>query len=78
VLWTAWGKDWRAGPPVQVVAEVLRTLRDGGTVLLHDSDCTSEPGSWRSTVAALPLLAAQLRARGLEVRPLADHLAAPC
>jgi peptidoglycan/xylan/chitin deacetylase (PgdA/CDA1 family) len=78
VLWTAWGKDWRAGPPVQIVAEVMRTLRDGGTVLLHDSDCTSRPGSWKSTVAALPLLAARLRAQGLEVRPLADHLAGPC
>jgi hypothetical protein len=63
---------------VQIVAEVMRTLRDGGTVLLHDSDCTSRPGCWKSTVAALPLLAARLRAQGLEVRPLADHLAAPC
>ena len=78
VLWTAWGKDWLAGPPVRVVAEVTRTLRDGGTVLLHDSDCTSRPGSWRSTVAALPLLAAQVRARGLEVRTLGDHLGSPC
>jgi peptidoglycan/xylan/chitin deacetylase (PgdA/CDA1 family) len=78
VLWTAWGKDWRAGPPAGVAAEVMRTLRDGGTVLLHDSDCTSRPGSWRSTVAALPLLAALLHARHLEVRTLADHLGAPC
>jgi peptidoglycan/xylan/chitin deacetylase (PgdA/CDA1 family) len=78
VLWTAWGKDWRAGPPVQVAAEVMRTLADGGTVLLHDSDCTSRPGSWRSTVAALPLLAAQLRVRELEVRTLGDHLGSPC
>jgi peptidoglycan/xylan/chitin deacetylase (PgdA/CDA1 family) len=78
VLWTAWGKDWRAGPPVHVAAEVLSTLSDGGTVLLHDSDCTSRPGSWRSTVGALPLLAARLRARDLEVRTLADHLGPPC
>lgn len=76
VLWTAWGVDWRAGPAVQIVATVMRSLRDGGTVLLHDSDCTSRPGSWRSTVAALPLLAAELRARGLEVRSLGDHLQA--
>jgi peptidoglycan/xylan/chitin deacetylase (PgdA/CDA1 family) len=78
VLWTAWGKDWRAGPPVHVAAEVMRTLTGGGTVLLHDSDCTSRPGSWRSTVAALPLLAAQLRLRDLEVRTLGDHLGSPC
>jgi peptidoglycan-N-acetylglucosamine deacetylase len=76
VLWTAWGKDWRAGPPGDVAAEVMSTLRDGGTVLLHDSDCTSRPGSWRSTVAALPLLAAGLG--DLEVRTLGDHLDPSC
>jgi peptidoglycan/xylan/chitin deacetylase (PgdA/CDA1 family) len=78
VLWTAWGRDWLAGPPVYVVTEVMRTLRDGGTVLLHDSDCTSRPGSWRSTVGALPMLSEQVRARGLEVRTLADHLRPSC
>ena len=40
-------------------------LRPGGTLLLHDSDCTSTPGSWRATAAALPLLAAELDRRGL-------------
>src|SRR4051794_31066055 len=78
VLWTAWGRDWRAGPPAHVAAEVMKTLRDRGTVLLHDSDCTSRPASWRSTVGALPLLAAQLRIRGLEVRRLGDHLGRAC
>jgi peptidoglycan-N-acetylglucosamine deacetylase len=78
VLWTAWGKDWRAGPPAHVAAEVMNTLRDGGTVLLHDSDCTSRAGSWRSTVAALPLLAAELRSRDLAVRSLGDHVGSPC
>jgi peptidoglycan/xylan/chitin deacetylase (PgdA/CDA1 family) len=77
VLWTAWGRDWLAGPPDRVAADVLATLRDGGTILLHDSDCTSRPGSWRSTVAALPLLAAQLRMRALDVRTLGDHLGPP-
>jgi peptidoglycan-N-acetylglucosamine deacetylase len=73
VLWTAWGKDWLAPIPGQVAAEVRRGLTDGCTVLLHDSDCTSREGSYRSTAAALPLLAAELRWRGLEVRALADH-----
>jgi peptidoglycan/xylan/chitin deacetylase (PgdA/CDA1 family) len=76
VLWTAWGKDWRAGPAVHIVATVMRDLRDGGTVLLHDSDCTSRPGSWRSTVAALPLLATRLRAQDLDVRTLGEHVLA--
>jgi peptidoglycan/xylan/chitin deacetylase (PgdA/CDA1 family) len=76
VLWTAWGCDWRGGPPERVLAHVVRSLDDGGTVLLHDSDCTSRPGSWRSTVAALPLLADELARRGLAVRPLGEHLPA--
>ncbi len=76
VLWTAWGRDWLPITPQQVTAHVLAGLTDGGTVLLHDSDCTSSPGSWRSTVAALPLLAAELDRRGLHARPLRDHLAA--
>lgn len=78
VLWTAWGKDWQAGPPDRVAAEVMSTLRSGGTILLHDSDCTSRAGSWRSTVASLPLLAAALQDEGLEVRTLGDHLDPRC
>jgi peptidoglycan/xylan/chitin deacetylase (PgdA/CDA1 family) len=74
VLWTAWGLDWRAGPATGVVAAIMKSLRDGGTVLLHDSDCTSRAGSWRSTLAALPLLADELRARDLAVRTLGEHL----
>lgn len=76
VLWTAWGRDWLAAGPQRVAAELERGLDDGATVLLHDSDCTSRPGSWRSTVAALPLLAEQLAQRGLEVRALVDHVGA--
>jgi peptidoglycan/xylan/chitin deacetylase (PgdA/CDA1 family) len=74
VLWTAWGRDWEAIAPRRILGHVLARLDDGGTVLLHDSDCTSARESWRGTVAALPLLAAELDRRGLAVRPLRDHL----
>jgi peptidoglycan/xylan/chitin deacetylase (PgdA/CDA1 family) len=77
VLWTTWGRDWEAGPAETVMTHLSRNLRDGGTILLHDSDCTSRPGSWRSTLAALPLLADDLGRRGLAVRPLRDHLGDP-
>ncbi len=46
---------------------------DGGTVLLHDSDCTSDPGAWRSTVGGLRLLAAGFADRGLSVGPVGEH-----
>jgi peptidoglycan/xylan/chitin deacetylase (PgdA/CDA1 family) len=74
VLWTAWGRDWQAIPAPRVLAHLRSGLDDGGTVLLHDSDCTSAPGSWHGTVAVLPLLAAELDRRGLRARPLREHL----
>jgi peptidoglycan/xylan/chitin deacetylase (PgdA/CDA1 family) len=74
VLWTAWGQDWRRDlTPDDVVDEVLRGQLDGGTVLLHDSDCTSEPGSWRATLGALPRLVTTLRDQGLEVGTVGAH-----
>lgn len=75
VLWTAWGKDWEVTTPERVVSLLMRDVRPGGTLLLHDSDCTSTRGSWRATAAALPLLARELDRRGLAVRPLGEHLA---
>jgi hypothetical protein len=70
VLWSSWGRDWRAGAtPSGVVADLLAGSPDGGMLLLHDSDLMSTPGSWRVTVAALPLLAEQLATRGLVARP---------
>jgi len=74
VLWTTWGRDWRReATPENVTAEVLRRYVAGGTVLLHDADCVSYPGSWRSGLGALPLLADAFAALGLTVGPLADH-----
>jgi peptidoglycan/xylan/chitin deacetylase (PgdA/CDA1 family) len=74
VLWTTWGRDWRQeATPDTVVADVLRRYVAGGTVLLHDSDCESYPGSWRSALGALAPLGAELAARRLALGPLRDH-----
>ncbi|MBO0870452.1 MAG: polysaccharide deacetylase family protein, partial [Micromonosporaceae bacterium] len=74
VLWTAWGRDWAAAAtPVSVRRIVLKDLGRGGTLLLHDSDCTSAPGSWRTTLAALPGLLDHCQVRGWQVGPLRDH-----
>jgi peptidoglycan/xylan/chitin deacetylase (PgdA/CDA1 family) len=74
VLWTSWGKDWRAAAtPTSVVAEVERGLSPGATVVLHDSDCVSAPGAWRAALGSLPLLAERVRARDWKVGPLGDH-----
>jgi peptidoglycan/xylan/chitin deacetylase (PgdA/CDA1 family) len=79
VLWTTWGRDWRReATPATVVADVTRRYVDGGTVLLHDSDCTSYPGSWRSALGALPHLADAFAVRGLQVGTVGEHgIAAP-
>jgi peptidoglycan/xylan/chitin deacetylase (PgdA/CDA1 family) len=74
VLWTAWGKDWSAkATPDSVLRNVTRSLESGGTVLLHDSDCTSAPGAWRSALGALPALLDWCTERDLEVGPLNVH-----
>jgi peptidoglycan/xylan/chitin deacetylase (PgdA/CDA1 family) len=74
VLWSAWGRDWTASAtPESVFHTVVRDLRGGGTVLLHDSDCTSKPLSWRSTLGALPLLLEHCAEQGWKVGPLREH-----
>ncbi|MDF4252197.1 polysaccharide deacetylase family protein [Streptomyces sp. WMMB303] len=74
VLWTAWGRDWQAGAgPDSVVTALRARLSGGATVLLHDSDRNSAPGSWQVTLAALPRLVALCRAASWRIGPLAEH-----
>ncbi len=74
VLWTTWGRDWRGeATPASVATDVGRHLGPGATVLLHDSDCTSAPGAWRSSLGSLPALAELFTARGLQPGPLSLH-----
>jgi peptidoglycan/xylan/chitin deacetylase (PgdA/CDA1 family) len=65
-LWSRWGRDWRRSASVAgIAADATRQLGAGDVVLLHDADYYSAPGSWRRTVAALPLILAEVEARGL-------------
>lgn len=74
VLWTCWGEDWRRrATPRSVENTVLRDLYGGGTILLHDSDCTSATGSWRTTLRALPRILDACQAHGWQVGPLREH-----
>jgi peptidoglycan/xylan/chitin deacetylase (PgdA/CDA1 family) len=75
VLWTAWGRDWETRATRHSVLETAkRDLSGGGTLLLHDSDCTSAPGSWRTTLAALPDVLDLCDAHGWQVVPVREHL----
>ena len=68
LLWSRWGHDWSGrATPRSIVEEVTRSVSDGDVLLLHDSDAYSVDGSWRQTVAALPLILDELSRRGLEV-----------
>ncbi len=73
VLWTAWGREWeRSATPPRIVSSLQATLRDGGTILLHDTDLHSPHGDWRRTLEATDtLLGGQLK--NADVGPLRDH-----
>ncbi|MFI1760915.1 polysaccharide deacetylase family protein [Streptomyces sp. NPDC020800] len=74
VLWTCWGEDWTArATPASVHRTVTADLDGGGTILLHDSDCTSAPGAWRSALGALPRILDTCEERGYSVGRLRDH-----
>jgi peptidoglycan/xylan/chitin deacetylase (PgdA/CDA1 family) len=67
LLWSHWGRDWEARTtPESIAARVTDGVADGSVLLLHDADDYSAPGSWRRTVAALPLVLDALAERGLE------------
>ena len=74
VLWTAWGRDWsKTASACSIVRTVGRTLRPGGTVLLHDTDAYGASGSWRATLAATEALLTHWTDLGWAVGPLREH-----
>lgn len=76
VLWSTWGRDWRAeATPMSVMNDIRVHLDPGATLLLHDSDCTSAPGAWKSALGALPQLADELSQRQLRAVALSEHMA---
>lgn len=67
LLWSQWGRDWRARATAEsIAAELTSGARAGSVLLLHDADDYSAPGSWRRTAAALPRVLDTLAARGLQ------------
>jgi peptidoglycan/xylan/chitin deacetylase (PgdA/CDA1 family) len=77
VLWSAWGVDWAAdATPSTIVDRVSAAVRPGGTVLLHDTDRTSAPDSWRRTLVATATLLDSWRDAGIPVGPLREHWSA--
>lgn len=74
IRWGTWGRDWRrTATPTTVVNDLIKEFRPGVTTLLHDSDCTSYPGAFRSTLHAIEPFAQLVDAQGLTLGPLAEH-----
>jgi peptidoglycan/xylan/chitin deacetylase (PgdA/CDA1 family) len=67
VLWTRWGRDWRAGATgPSIAATACSALEGGDVVVLHDADHYGSPGSWRNTAAALPSILDAVAALGAD------------
>lgn len=74
VLWGTWGRDWRRGASsTSVMADLRSRFRPGVTILLHDSDCTSYPGSFQATLGAIPQLVDLVNSQQLQFSTLSKH-----
>ncbi len=68
LLWTQWGRDWeRRATAASITRRLTDDVAEGAVLLLHDADDYSTPGSWRRTLAALPVVVDELERRRLPV-----------
>jgi peptidoglycan-N-acetylglucosamine deacetylase len=71
-LWSRWGRDWRAAATPDSVARLASDrLVPGDVILLHDADHYGDPGCWRATAGALPLILAAIQEGGHRTAGLA-------
>jgi peptidoglycan/xylan/chitin deacetylase (PgdA/CDA1 family) len=71
VQWTVAGMDWKNLRAGQITREVLKNVRAGSIILLHDGD-SARRRDRMETVLALPLIIERLRRRGLNIVPLSE------
>lgn len=64
VTWNVAGEDWRRPSPETIAQRVLRRVRPGAIILLHDGLETQVDPAMQNTVAALPLIIEGLLDRG--------------
>jgi peptidoglycan/xylan/chitin deacetylase (PgdA/CDA1 family) len=73
-LWTVDPTDWRPGVTVEEIAAVAGRATSGDVVLLHDwveQPLADEALDRFATIAALPIVVAAIRERGLTLGTLA-------
>ena len=70
LLWSRHGRDWSARATEHSIAARLGSdLHPEEVLLLHDADHYAPPGSWRTTVAALPRVLEAIESAGHAARP---------
>lgn len=74
VLWARWGRDWEAAATPRSIADTVGRPEAGEILLLHDSDRYATPGSWQSTLGALPIILERLSGLGLLAQPVGELL----
>jgi peptidoglycan/xylan/chitin deacetylase (PgdA/CDA1 family) len=79
LLWSKWGRDWKAGrSPAQIASSATSGLTSGDVILLHDADWYSDVGCHRNTAAATAAILDQLARVGLPtIVPSAPPAGAP-
>ena len=66
LLWSKWGRDWRAKTSGAEIARLAtRDLAAGDVILLHDADWYSARGSHTRTAAAVPRVLERIASLGL-------------
>lgn len=73
VQWSVAGFDWKHIGAAEIAHNVLKDVRAGSIILLHDGDSSLKRDRIQ-TVMALPLIINGLKKRGLEVVPLSQLL----
>lgn len=73
VQWDVAGFDWKRSSPTQIADNILRSVRAGSIILLHDGDSAGKQNR-KNTVQALPLIIKGMRDRDLQIAPLSQLL----
>lgn len=73
VQWDVAGFDWKERTGAEIADKVLEQASAGSIILLHDGD-SARKRDRSATVAALPMIIAGLKERGLRAVPLAEVL----
>jgi peptidoglycan/xylan/chitin deacetylase (PgdA/CDA1 family) len=74
VLWDVDAADWQRPGAAIIAARIVARLRPGAIILLHDGAPDNEIQDRSQTAAAVPLILAALRARGLHAVTLPQLL----